>query len=202
MGNSNLTEKQLEDIINVTEGLIEALDEPRRSQVKAMFLDINEIYFTAPASGRTDFHGCYPGGLADHNLRVTKNLLKIADALAPKRYAKNQLVFVGLMHDLGKVGDPPVPLYIPNPSDWHRNKGMLFESNKGLPYMPICDRTMYLLQKYGITLRDEEYTALRISDGPYEKSNEKYGMKEPDLAILLHFADRWACAQEKAIEST
>jgi len=202
MGTYKLTEQQLEEIYTITNTLIEAFDEPRRSSVKAMFDKISAEYYTAPASGRTDFHGAFPGGLADHNLRVTRNLLKIAEALAPKKYTKNQLVFVGLMHDLGKVGDPPVPNYIPNPSEWHRNKGMLYESNKELQYMPICDRTMYLLQKYGIPLEAEEYTALRVSDGPYEKSNEKYGMKEPDLALLLHFADRWACAQEKAIQST
>jgi hypothetical protein len=171
----------------------------RGNAVKGMLDQLPE-YFLTPASSRTDFHGCYVGGLVDHSLRVAVNLQTIAKALAPDKYDPKQLVFLGLMHDLGKVGDAGVPMYIDQPSDWHRNKGMLYEINKDLPYMPICDRTMYLLQKFGIPLTNDEYIAIRISDGPYEKANEKYGMKEPDLALLLHFADRWACAQEKRLE--
>lgn len=171
----------------------------RRERVKAMFADVGLEYFTAPASSREDYHGCYPGGLCDHSLRVAKNLVVLAESLAPGKYPREQLIFLGLMHDLGKVGDPPVSLYVPNPSEWHRKKGMLFEINKELTFMPVCDRTMYLLQKFGVSLDAEEYVALRISDGPYEKCNERYAMKEPDLAVLLHMADRWACAQEKRL---
>jgi hypothetical protein len=162
-------------------------------------LDKLPEFYLAPASSREEYHGCYPGGLCDHSLRVAKNLKTLADALKPSFYQKEQLVFLGLLHDLGKVGDVDHPLYLPNPSEWHRKKGMLYETNKSLLYMPTCDRTMYLLQKFGILVEAEEYIALRISDGPYEKSNEKYNMKEPDLAVLLHMADRWACTQEKAL---
>jgi hypothetical protein len=194
---SLLSEEQAEKNTSTLEALLKTFEGIRQERVAKMFDAIGLVYCTAPASSREDYHGCYAGGLLDHSLRVTKNLLVLTDALQKGKYTKIQLVFLGLMHDLGKVGDPPVELYLPNPSDWHRGKGMLYESNKKLPYMPICDRTLYLLQKYEISLSAEEYTALRISDGPYEKSNEKYGMKEPDLAVLLHFADRWACSQEK-----
>jgi hypothetical protein len=103
------------------------------------------------------------------------------------------------MHDLGKVGDVGSPFYVPEKESWKRQRGWLYDFNKDLPYMPTCDRTIYLLSKFDVHLSVEEYIAIRISDGPYEKSNEKYNMKEPDLAVLLHFADRWACQQEKAI---
>ncbi len=194
-----LSEEQALKNTEVVGKLVETFPSPRKEQVQKMFEDIGGEYFTAPASSREDFHGCYPGGLCDHSLRVARELVKIAAALAPGKYPKEQLVFLGLMHDLGKVGDPPVPLYVPNPSEWHRKKGMLFEINRDLAYMPVCDRSMYLFQKYGIPLSVEEYIAVRISDGPYEKCNEKYAMKEPDLAVLLHFADRYACQQEKTI---
>lgn len=176
---------------------IENFSEPRCSQVKKMFETVGAEFLSAPASSREDYHGCFPGGLADHSLRVVGTLIKLADALAPGVYPNEQLMFLGLMHDLGKVGDGVEPLYVPNPSDWHRKQGMLYKTNQNMMYMPICDRTIYLLNKYGITLTEEEYIAIRISDGPYEKCNEKYGMKEPDLALLLHFSDRWACAIEK-----
>jgi hypothetical protein len=178
-------------------------DEPGNEGQGDLILDMLDRlpeYFTAPASSREDFHGCFPGGLCDHSLRVTKSLRTLAEALVPGKYPKEKLIFLGLMHDLGKVGDENVPMYLPHPSDWHRKQGMLYVTNKALePYLPICDRTMYLLQKFNIGLEAEEYVALRISDGPYEKCNEKYSMKEPDLAVLLHMADRWACALEKRL---
>ncbi len=198
-----LSEEQVLKNKEIVEKLIETFPSPRKEQVQKMFEVIGGEYFTTPASSREDFHGCFPGGLADHSLRVTKYLRRLAfgglENEDSHRWNDSTLNFLGLMHDLGKVGDPPIPLYVPNPSLWHRQKGMLFETNKELDFMPVCDRSMYLLQKYGIALSPEEYIAIRISDGPYEKCNEKYAMKEPDLAVLLHFADRYACQQEKTI---
>jgi hypothetical protein len=191
--NDSIIVKNAEQI----ENWVTKLGPIRSKQVVKMFEEIGQEFFSAPASSREDYHGCFPGGLADHSLRVINVLIKLAGALAPNKYSLERLIFLGLMHDLGKVGDGKEPLYLPNPSEWHRKKGMLYETNPKLMYMPICDRTIYLLNKFGITLTEEEYIAIRISDGPYEKCNEKYGMKEPDLALLLHFADRWACAIEK-----
>jgi hypothetical protein len=196
---SSLTEEKIQENEKLVRALVQKMSPSLVEDLNEM-LDALPEFFLAPASSRMEFHGCYVGGLVDHSLRVATNLQTIAKALAPGVYDPKELVFLGLFHDLGKVGDVGVPMYVPNPSEWHRNKlGQLFEVNKDLPYMPICDRTMYLLQKFNITLTNEEYIAIRISDGPYEKANEKYAMKEPDLAVLLHFADRWACAQEKRL---
>jgi len=192
-----LSETQILSNIETVTKLIDGFPEWRRKPVKKMFEEIGSEYSLAPASSREEFHGCFPGGLCDHSLRVTRNLRKLSQTLAPGLQPDHVLNFLGLMHDLGKIGDGQKPLYIPNPSDWHRNKGMLYETNKEIDFMPICDRTLYLLQKYQIVLSPEEFVALKISDGMYEESNRKYGMKEPDLALLVHWADRWACSQEK-----
>lgn len=167
--------------------------------LKPLFSQLGNEFFLAPASSKEEYHGCFPGGLCDHSLRVAKNLVTLAGALKPDTYSKDRLIFMGLMHDLGKVGDVGTPFYIPEKESWKRQRGWLYDLNKELPYMPTCDRTIFLLNKFNIPVNNEEFIAIRISDGPYEKSNEKYNMKEPDLAVLLHFADRWACQQEKAI---
>ena len=167
--------------------------------IKTVLENVGNEFFLAPASSKEEYHGCYPGGLCDHSLRVTKNLVALAETWAPGKFQKDQLVLVGLLHDLGKVGDVGVPFYIPEKESWKRQRGWLYDLNKELPYMPTCDRTIYLLNKFQINLDTDEYIAIRISDGPVEKSNEKYNMKEPDLALLLHFSDRWACQQEKAL---
>jgi len=32
----------------------------------------------------------------------------------------------------------------------------------------------------------------------YDETNKRYALHEPDLALLVHFADRWATAVEKS----
>ena len=63
-------------------------------------------FFRAPAS--TKYHGCYPGGLAQHSLNVYDCLV---DLLARPRYkevygqeySEETIALVALMHDLCKV---------------------------------------------------------------------------------------------------
>lgn len=193
-----LTEEHILKNRELTIKLISKLPEPRRNLVqKMMDGKIGEIYFTAPASSREEFHGCFPGGLCAHSLNVVANLRKLADSLCPGYYDNSILIFVGLFHDLGKVGDGIEEYYLPNKSDWHRNKGMLYETNKNCVYMPTSERGLYILQKNGIELSSDEYLAIRLNDGQYDDTNKGYKMKEPKLAILVHFADRWATEQEK-----
>jgi hypothetical protein len=123
---------------------------------------------------------------------------EITKTLAADKYTGETIDFVALMHDLGKVGDVGTPLYLPNPDSWQREKqGKIYLTNKDLPYMPITDRTMWLLHKFKVDMTVEEYLAIKLSDGMYEPTNTRFGMKEPDLALLLHWADRWATAEEK-----
>lgn len=181
--------------------LIDKFPEPRRTLViKMMDGPIGETYFTAPASSREEYHGCYPGGLCQHSLNVVANLRSLSAALCPGQFDGPTLIFVGLFHDFGKVGDGVEEYYVPNPSDWHRNKGMLYEINKKCIYMPTSERGLYVLQKHCIELNHEEYLAIRLNDGQYDETNKSYRMKEPCLSILVHFADRWSTEQEKVSE--
>ena len=189
----------MESKIEIFWNLVDMLPEERKTKVKQMMEGkVGEAYFTAPASSREEFHSCYPGGLLVHSLNVVKYLLSISKSLCKERYEESQLVFVGLFHDLGKVGDGDNEYYVPNPSDWHRNKGMLYEVNKACVHMPTSERGLYVLQKHGITLTPDEYLAIRLNDGQYDDTNKSYRMKEPELALLLHWADMWATKTEKA----
>lgn len=177
---------------------VNMFDEPRRAQVIAM-LDgpVGESYFVSPASSRVEYHSAYPGGLAAHSLNVVRHLYKLTAALCPDVYDKKTLTFVGLFHDLGKVGDGVHEYYVPNKSDWHRERGMAYETNKSCVHMPTSERSLYILQSHGIKLTSDEYLAIRLNDGQYVEENRSYRMKEPDLALLVHFADMWSTKQEK-----
>jgi len=64
------------------------------------------------------------GGLVEHSLNVVRTLLRLRGELAPD-LGTESCVIVGLYHDVGKVGMPGRPYYLPNPSEWHvRNRGV------------------------------------------------------------------------------
>lgn len=197
-----LSEEQILKNKEIVEKLFGAMGAGRGGMIDEMFVGIiGDEYFTAPASPRVSWHNCFPGGLCDHSLRVTQFLHRIAKDLAPGRYDANTLNFVGLFHDLGKVGDGVHPYYVPlegQDNAWRRKKGELYEINKECVHMPTSERGLYLLQKHAITVTSDEYLAIRLNDGMYDETNKRYALHEPDLALLVHFADRWATAVEKS----
>jgi hypothetical protein len=195
-----LSEEQIKQNQELVMKLIHNMHEPRMSLVRAM-LDgpVGDEYFMAPASTQVDFHSCFVGGLCHHSLNVVKSLKKLTDALCPGKFSNQMISFVGLFHDLGKVGDGSQPYYVSQTSDWHREKlGKLYEINKKCVNMPTSERGLFVLQHYGIELTSDEYLAIRLNDGPGVPENGPYKMREPELAMLLHWADRWATEQEKS----
>lgn len=179
--------------------LVATFPDGRREAVTRM-LDgpVGMRYFTAPGSSREEYHDCYPGGLAHHSLSVVANLWRLVKALCPDRWPKHKLAFVGLFHDLGKVGDGDVERYVPNPSEWHREKlGKLYEMNPELKWMPTSEAGLFILQRHGIEVDHEEYLSIRLNDGQYTRENEPYRMREPQLALLVHWADLWDAVSRK-----
>jgi hypothetical protein len=176
------------------------MDGVRRDRVLAMLEGkLGDEYFIAPGSSKLSFHDCFAGGLCYHSLNVFKNLRKIAEALCPGRWSPGKLLFCALFHDLGKAGDGERPYYVPNPSDWHREKlGKLYEINQECIQMPTSERGLWVLQLHGIEVDHEEYASIRLNDGMYPVENRPWGMYEPDLALLVHWADRWDARGEKS----
>ena len=172
----------------------------RREHVQAMLRGpVGLEYFTCPASAKEEYHNAFPGGLCDHSLRVTRNLRALVKALDVKDFDVPTLNFVGLFHDFGKVGDGVEPYYLANADDWQRKRGILYNINPKCVFMPTSERGLYILQKFKIELTPDEYLAIRLNDGMYDETNKRYAMREPDLALLVHMADRWACSQEKKL---
>lgn len=199
---NKISDEQVVKNAQIVEQLIATWSESRKQLVQKMFEGtVGKEFYSAPASPRESWHNCFPGGLCDHSLRVVSYLMKISKALAPDRFHPTTLTFVGLFHDLGKVGDGEAPYYLPlegKDNSWRRQKGELYEINKDCTYMPTSERGLYVLQKHGIELTSDEYLAIRLNDGMYDETNKRYALHEPDLALLVHMADRWATAVEKS----
>jgi 23S rRNA maturation-related 3'-5' exoribonuclease YhaM len=153
------------------------------------FLETETSWLTSPASTR--FHLPLAGGLVEHSLNVARTLLRLRDTLAPDLSAES-CVIVGLYHDVGKVGMPWKPYYLPNPSEWHvRNRGANYIVNQDLVHMDIATRSLFLVAQH-IQLTDEEAQAIRYHDGQYIDENGSVAHRECRLTRLVQYADNWS----------
>jgi hypothetical protein len=173
----------------------------RKDKLLEMYKDIEETLATSPASTKISHHNAFAGGYLDHVIRVTEAALvfeKVWDKFGQsKNYTTEELAFSALNHDLGKLGTNDEPVYIPNQSQWHReNQGLMFNYNPAITHMRIAERSLFVLQKYGIQISENEFLAIRLHDGLYEEANKQYYItynKDTELrsniAYILHQAD-------------
>jgi hypothetical protein len=188
-------QRKIEDGIILFDKLVNTLPKERKDKLKE-FLNgpMGEAFFCAPASARTDYHDCYPGGLLLHSLKVYDNLKKLVVCTNFTEANDETLTFVSLFHDLGKAGDGENEYLLQNDSAWHVKNGMPFNYNEDCLVMPSGERTLFLFQKMGLELTSDEFLAIRLCEAPQE-TIDFYKYREPKLALLLNFANRWAMNQ-------
>ena len=194
--------KKIEESVSLVSELINAVIKSDRKEniVKMLKGDFGELFFTAPASSRKEYHSSWPGGLVEHSLNVYKNLRKLNQAFDCK-FNEESMFIVSLFHDIGKASacDLKNPHYIPSDQEWQLNKGWMYQYNEKDVYMPNHVRSMYILQQFEIKLSPEEYTAIYLNDGMYISENKSFALKECKLALYTHIADRLALEQEKKL---
>lgn len=190
-------EARLEEYLTMVNTIIDSFPEPRRSQVRKMMDGkIGEQFMTSPASTRRNFHYAFPCGLVAHSLNVVKYAVKMAETLAPGRWPKWKVMFCALFHDLGKAGSPGKPFYVQTQEEWKRRRGEYYDVSHD-EFMPNAEKSLYVLQLHGVVLDHEETVAIRLNDGMGPGENKPYEFREPDLALVVHWADHWASRQEK-----
>mgnify|MGYP003114415369 FL=1 len=200
-----LTEKQIIENWDKLIKLIEdTFDGERKEKLLEMYKYFEDRMSIAPASGKAHYHNAMVGGYVEHVLHVVDCALKIKKLWeedgATINFTDEELIFAGMHHDLGKVGDLEEDYYIPQESEWHRkNQGSIFKHNPKLQYMSVTDRSFFILQHFQIPMSEWEYIGLRLTDGMYEDANKTYYMNyNPDwslksnIAYILHQADMMA----------
>ena len=154
-----------------------------------------------PASARSDQYGAYSGGLIQHILEVTTTMRKLDSALGTA-LPVTSLLKVGLLHDIGKVGDLQKDYFVEQTSDWHRDKlGQFYKFNEELNKMSVSHRTLYLLQHFGVILTNDEWLALQLAQGSHFEENRFYVNHTPTLALLLQQAKQIAIHKAKGIHN-
>jgi hypothetical protein len=184
----------------------------RGKQLKEFYLKYEERFIMMPASHKSQYHNCFPGGYIDHVNRVVEAALKLDEVWRSfgmiDTYTTEELVFSAINHDLGKFGDEQNASYIEQTDQWRRDKlNETYMFNDRLEYMTVPDRGLYLLISNGIIPTKNEMIAIKTHDGLYEESNKAYLMgftpetkPRTSLVYVLHQADLLAARVEFEIE--
>ena len=184
------------------------ISEPRATKLLALYQSQEELLAFAPASSKASFHNSFSGGYVDHVNRVVEAAIKVttlwSEMGATINFSMEELVFAALNHDLGKLGIGGKPRYIPNDSEWHvKNQGANYKPNSELPFLPVQDNSLFILQNEGIQMSINEYIAIKIHDGLYDEGNKPFlisGQNESKLRsclpLILHQADMLASRVE------
>lgn len=173
----------------------------RKDAIKSMITHMEDTYIMAPASGKSWYHSAFAGGYVDHVNRVVEYAVKqsrLYQEMGGKiDYTDEELVFAALFHDLGKLGDGDQPNYIPQTDKWRQDKlSEMYTFNPDLDFMLVPDRSIFVLQKFGIKVNQKEFLAIRCHDGVFDKANESYffshvesSRQKTSIISVLHAAD-------------
>ena len=139
--------------------------------------------------------------------RAVRGVKVLVQSLGAKiDFTDDEMMFSALNHDLGKLGTLDGEQYVYNDSEWHRkNQGKLYNINPDIHWMSVTDRSVFLLQHFGIALTEKEFLGIKLSDGMYDDSNIQYlkafskevGLKT-ELPRIVHWADHMSCLVEKS----
>ena len=170
------------------------------SNLNQLLSEMGERIIMCPASPKADQFNCEPGGLVKHSLDTVMTMRSLNESL-DLNMPTASIIKVGLLHDLGKVGDLESDYFVTQDSEWHRDKlGQLYKYNEDLQKMSVSHRTLYLLQHYGVKLTTDEWLAIQLSQGSHFEENRFYVHHEPSLAMLLQMAKKAAIHKCKITE--
>ena len=173
----------------------------RRGRVTYMLEHMTETMIMAPAAGKTWHHNAFAGGYIDHVNRVVEYALKQSKLYESMGgtvdYTEEELVFAALFHDLGKMGDGDKENYIPQTDKWRQDKlSEMYTYNPDLDFMLIPDRSLFILQKFGIQVSQKEWLGIRLHDGVFDDANKAYffshqesSRQKTNIVSVLHSAD-------------
>lgn len=118
-------------------------------------------FFEAPASSK--YHGVYPGGLAEHSLKVVTNLLELTDKMR-LTWSNGQAspIFIGILHDVCKAD-----LYKPTENGYEYRTDLIFSHH--------AEKSIAMILSSGyVTMSEEEVACIRWHMGAYERDTNEW----------------------------
>lgn len=143
-----------------------------------MINDLGENLKNASFSLTSDTGSAYQGSLIDiilnHLCSIAYNINEILFGTNSKfpnmRVNIDMLMRVLLLQHISKA-----EMFIDTRDKWKISKGILYDFNPDLKCtLKLGERSLFLCQKYGIELSEEEYEAVRILDKPEDDKSQYY----------------------------
>lgn len=166
--------------------------------------DLHDRYAVAPASTKMEYVGCFVGGLVWHSLNVLRVMKTLRNSLElDKVVSADSIILLSLFHDIGKLGNEREDYYLPQRSEWHRDKlGQLYEINEELNNVSVPIRSLWWMNRYKILLSENEIAAIQsMVIRPGEQISFVPSLRDPWESYLLQSAVRGACIKYKGITS-
>lgn len=111
--------------------------------------------FTGEDSG-----GAYNGSLIEHISRIALFAYNINNMLDESiKVSVDSIVRVCYLHQIAKA-----IMIVENTVDWEVKKGKPFTFSRRIPAIKTSEYSIYLCNKYGISLSEEEYEAILSTD--------------------------------------
>lgn len=173
----------------------------RKKAILRMVEFFEERMLMAPASSKEHYHGAHIGGYLEHVLNmynIAKDMAEIWGKYSDHiDYTMEEIAFIALFHDLGKMGDLANEFYLPQDNEWRRNNmGEIYKVNGKVINMNSADRSLYILQHFDVQLTQNEWITIKIHEGMYEEANASYlkvmgesNILKSHLPHLIHHAD-------------
>ena len=100
----------------------------------------------------------------------------------------NMLIRVLLLQHISKAD-----IFVPTTEGWKLKKGLLYEYNPNVETsMKVGERSLFLCQKYGIQIGEDEYDAIRS----FDKTEEQFaGSYVTPLSLMVRTANQFACLE-------
>lgn len=133
-----------------------------------MISELGDLLKDCSFSMNDDSGSAYQGSMIDvvlnHLCSIAFNINEVVFGPNSKfnamRVNPDMLMRVLLLQHISKA-----EMFVPSRDSWKTKKGMLYEFNADLKAsLKLGERSLYLCQKYGIELTEEEYEAIRILD--------------------------------------
>lgn len=178
--------------------------------------DLGELIKNAPWARDAESGGAYDGALLDvvmNHLCLLGHKFNTVALTDPKtqsnahpyiQVSPDMLMRVLLLQHIAKA-----ELYITQREAWKAKKGMLFEFNPDIETtLKVGERSLFLCQKYGIKLTEDEFDAIRVIDKADELSTLAYinplaqMVKSVNQFANLEIRRRWEYSQKTTQSAT
>lgn len=153
-------------------------------------VEFNELLKNASAFTNEETGGAYEGSLVEHIIRIAVIAYNTNKSLYEEVQVDiDSLIKVCYLHQISKA-----LMIKKNYTDWEVKKGKLFTFNDNLPAIKCGEYSIFIANKYGIKLTEEEYEAILSVD---KKDDEQTKYFASSLSQLLRSSIDLATMERK-----